>query len=57
MKPSLIKKTISESKETYLSEQIQINSIIASKKDKMLVWGITFLILAVVTLIICVSFL
>ncbi len=56
MKPSIIKKTISENQETYLSEQIQINSKIATKKHKMLVCGIIFLILSVVTLIICILF-
>ncbi|WP_425381762.1 Pycsar system effector family protein [Spiroplasma endosymbiont of Polydrusus pterygomalis] len=56
MKPSIIKKIISESQETYLSEQIQINAKIAAKKHKMLVCGIIFLILSVITLIICILF-
>ncbi|WP_338979140.1 Pycsar system effector family protein [Spiroplasma endosymbiont of Panzeria rudis] len=55
MKPDSIREGILQNKENYLSEQIQINSIIACKKHKMLVLGILFLILSIFSIIISVS--
>ncbi len=58
MKISNIKKEVLKNKETCLrlSEQIKINSIIATKKHKLLNWGILFLILSIFSIIISVLF-
>ncbi len=42
--------------ENDLLEQIKINSIIASKKHKILIWGILFLILSIFSIIIFILF-
>lgn len=55
MKVKNIKKGILKNQENYhLSEQIKINSIIASKKHKILVLGIIFLLLSIFSIVISV---
>lgn len=51
---SNIKKEILKNHENDLLEQIQINSIIASKKHKFLVWGTIFLILSIFLIIVSI---
>ncbi|TLF26245.1 MAG: hypothetical protein FCO83_01890 [Spiroplasma sp. WSS] len=52
MKPDSIKEIILQDQETDLLKRIQINSIIACKKHKMLVLGILFLILSTLSIVI-----
>ena len=52
MKPFTIKEGILKNQENYIIEQIQINSIIATKKHKTLVLGIMFLILSIISIIV-----
>ncbi|WDA54484.1 MAG: hypothetical protein PPFGHCPK_00931 [Spiroplasma endosymbiont of Drosophila atripex] len=51
MKPDSIKEIILQDQETDLLKRIQINSIIACKKHKMLVLGILFLILSTLSIV------
>ncbi|WP_338956708.1 Pycsar system effector family protein [Spiroplasma endosymbiont of Tiphia femorata] len=56
MKPDSIKEIILQDQETDLLKWIQINSIIACKKHKMLVLGILFLILSTLSIVISLLF-
>ncbi len=47
---------ILKNEESDLLEQIKINSIIASKKHKNLIWGILFLLLSIFSIIIFILF-
>ncbi len=49
-----IKEEMLQNQENYLSEQIKINSKIATKKHKMLVYGIVFLIFSVLSIVISI---
>lgn len=49
-----IKAEMLQNQENYLSEQIKINSKIATKKHKMLVYGIVFLIFSVLSIVISI---
>lgn len=54
MKPLNIKKQLLENQEIDLLERIQINSIIASKKHKMIFFGIIFLSLSLISLVVSI---
>ncbi len=56
MKVNNIKEKMLQNQENCLSEEIKINSMIATKKHKMLVYGIVFLILSILTILIAALF-